>query len=824
MLDFVTCFRHRLVRFTLMVLSAVVLIHLPDPGRAAPEQHLRAMIPAPLVGPYIIDPATLAELDRQDGDCAQAGPLNFQCLVFKDDRSMMKKSDFASNPFELPVFGDVQNTVRKDLETLSQHKEFGGSDAKSLDIGFLTYAGARIELVGVINRMDRQFNRDKVEGRDERLECGEISAIYRFAYEGQLPSTAIGTRDYRSRLPVTMNVVFPARPWSKTISCREVAQHWLDYAHGLQDGASTVSLSKQAKALVSPLKPEDIERIELNMQGSRVAAGADKTNFGTLGTYVIRVFRWAPGKNGGRWKPSYLTNQIDRARLLGKPFDDNTCEDKRGVKISRQAFVDYLLGKNAIGDIDNGLLNIPQEFLACRAISISPGGASRSGNQPFWNATLAAEQIISDPEIEAALKKYSKDYSLGYVGSAVEFRIRLNEASCSGCHQTRAIAGFHFPGADRPDTSPVNAVFLPGSAHFFGDQLRRMKILERIAKGETLKFPDLATSYAARPLNSYDTLKPKSASDATADLGIQLIGGWGATCLIDGTAPKGVRQWGCAEPLACKPVFQSANQPGIGICSSSPEATKIGDPMQVGVVKSKNFGVDQYTRDPKVPAPKKDLPRDTTISTEQVTPVAPVGNSYVASHQESYAGIGGLDRLPKETAEQHARRVREQDTGGFPAGALRLAECVGLPAEATCGLLAASGFNPCLSEVGKGKRTPDDCFGIYTNYSGVRACDAANPCRDDYICLSPMGYSLDNAKSKFDARAARRMAARMSHKEDAENRKRLAIDFFGEKMPDKMWLGRNDGVGDPRGLCIPPYFVFQFKADGHKMPKEFVPK
>ena len=33
------------------------------------------------------------------------------------------------------------------------------------------------------------------------------------------------------------------------------------------------------------------------------------------------------------------------------------------------------------------------------------------------------------------------------------------------------------------------------------------------------------------------------------------------------------------------------------------------------------------------------------------------------------------------------------------------------------------------------------------------------------------------------------------------------------------WLGRNDGKGDPRGLCIPPYFVFQFRSDGHPLPQ-----
>lgn len=793
---------------------------------SAADDSWRARIPAPLLGPYIIDPETLIELDKSAPDCAAAGRLNFQCLVFQDDRSKTAE-DLASNPFTLPVFQLVQKTVLKDLRSLADHEEFGGASAASLRDGFLTYAGARIELVGVINRMDRQFNRDTVPNRGERLECGEISAIYRFAYEGNLSSEATGEPRYKSRLPVTMNIVFPARPWSKEVTCQDVAKRWLEYTRSRQNGTDPALLLKQALLVASSLKPKDIDRIELNMQGSRVPAQADKTDFGTLGTYIIRVFRWAPDPKGGlgRWKPSYLSNQIDRSRLLRKLPDENTCDEEKDRKITRTELVSYLLsmdtsenGSNAIGDIDNGLLNIPQRFLACRAISISPGGASRSGNQPFWKATSPAEQIITDDEIDAALTRYKKLFSLGYIGSADEFRTRLNEASCSGCHQTRAIAGFHFPGEDRPGAAPVNAVYLPGSPHFFGDQLRRMEILEAIAGGKTLKFPALAASYAGRPLNRFKALRPDSVPAASADEKMQLIGGWGGTCLTGPRKATEVRDWGCVGDLKCTAVFKSANHPRIGICLN-PDQVQIGDPMQFGTVVSESFGNDLYKRDQPAIPDQPGEQRDTRIETDKVKPPAPPDNSYVAAHQEFYEGEGGLDRRPAETAEQHAIRVRDQETGGFPAGALRLSECVGLFPEATCGLLASSGFNACLTEVGDGKRTPDNCFGIYTSYSGVRACNAANPCRDDYICLRPMGYTAENAKSEFGARAARREAARNSPAETEKNRKRLGITFFGEQMPDTAWLGRKDGKGDRRGLCIPPYFVFQFKADGHRVPK-----
>lgn len=773
------------------------------------------VIPAPLVGPYIADPETLMKLDKPANgkSCDTAGPLNFQCLVFRDDRSTMTTEDLAKNPFMIPVFKKmVLPTVESDLREQT---------ANHLSPAFLTFAGASIELVGVVNRMDRQFNRDIVPERGKPLACGEISAIYRFGYKGSLNDGPTDDRNYQSRLPVTMNVVFPAEPWSGSPDCRTVATRWRDYVAASRAGARPTDLVDQARQLVSSLKPSDIDRIELNMQGSRVpAADPRSTDFGTLATYIIRVFRWNKvGSAKGYWAVSYLTNQIDRARLLGNPKGDkNTCADQKGRAISRKALADYLFSmddpkkdpraRNAFADVDLGLANIPIEFLACRAISVSPGGASRSANQPFWND--AKEPILTDAEITAAMDRYKARYpgTLSFVGNADEFRTRLNEASCSGCHQSRAIAGFHFPGADRPGTAAVNAIFLPGSAHFFGDQPRRMEIIDALAEWSDEKPVSLprrliATSYAARPQNRYGVLRPMASS------GIQLVAGWGGACLLS-TKPGARREWGCEEGLGltCQPVFASANQPGIGMCVGPRNAPAIGEAMQFGRVTTVAFGKDSYTR----VDPKKPTPENTTISVANLPPLA--GNTYIASHQEYYKGIGGIDRVSPETPEEHARRVLEQQTGGFPGGSLRLGQCTVLPGEATCGLLASTGFTTCLNEVGEGERTAESCFRIYTSYSGVRACDPANPCRDDYICMSPMGYTPANAKTLYDQRRVARETERTSLPSNDPRRKGLNMKFFGEDMPDQNWLARDDR----RGICIPPYFVFQFKADGHVVP------
>lgn len=833
----------RLLAAAIALILASTVHTAPQAADAPAEDAWTPLIPGPLAGPYIVDPAILAEYDAPGDDCSAPGhQLTFTCLIYRDGRSGVRGKDAGSNPFNhLAVFDEVRTVITGDLTWIRTRDEFGGKKAVGLSTGFIDYDGARIELVGVINRMDRQFNRDPVPEHHQALACGEISAIYRFGYSGELKSGMAEERRYGSRLPVTMNVVFSAQPWTGGPTCKEVAARWLDYAQAMKDGAPADVLRMKAKAAVSSLRPSDIDRIELNMQGSRVPASEDDasvkhetdshepepdgTDFGTLATYIIRVFRWDKvDRTTGHWHTSYLTNQIDRARLLGNPQgDENTCAEQKGKPITRKELADYLFSmddprknpraKNAFGDVDNGILNIPQRFLACRAISISPGGASRSGNQPFWDTKDPREAILTDDQIDEALKQYQQRYgqsSLGYIGTVDEFRTRLNEQSCSGCHQSRAIAGFHFPGADLAGTSPVNAVYLPGSPHFFGDQLRRMDILRRIANGENPQGRSLATSYAVRPFNIYTDLAPDPTLKP-ADR-IQLVGGWGGACMTSRPS-GGVRKWGCSDGLKCQPVFKSDNQPGIGMCVSPADHPQVGEAMQLGTITSSTFGFDIYKRDTPAFGPRTpNGPRNTTIDTSWLPPVAP--NSWFAAHQEYFDGI--YSPISGESDLARAIRIRDQGTGGFPAGSLRLSECTNLPGEATCGLLAASGFTDCLHEVGKRLRTPESCFRAFTNYAGVRACDPANPCRDDYICLSPMRYTRENTKGKMEERLQTRRDEFAAH---PQFRTALSQTTFGEAGPDATWFDRDGGRGDRRGVCIPPYFVFQFKADGHYVPE-----
>jgi hypothetical protein len=96
----------------------------------------------------------------------------------------------------------------------------------------------------------------------------------------------------------------------------------------------------------------------------------------------------------------------------------------------------------------------------------------------------------------------------------------------------------------------------------------------------------------------------------------------------------------------------------------------------------------------------------------------------------------------------------ETNRVGFPAG-MCATSCSAIGADGVCGgIPILVGFNDCL-----GTNTPfEKCIAENIRPAGLRACSASEPCRDDYVCArTPSG----------------------------------------------------------KGACMPPYFLFQLRVDGH---------
>jgi hypothetical protein len=140
------------------------------------------------------------------------------------------------------------------------------------------------------------------------------------------------------------------------------------------------------------------------------------------------------------------------------------------------------------------------------------------------------------------------------IRSVAGFERRLNDMTCSGCHQTRGIGGFHFPGVDWMAAKPSNSTVVPASLHFFGDQVRRRDILTAFATG---KQPDFSRGFASRP-------QPRGSTELA---GTEYEDGWGSHCYVQSGKrsenDKSFSAWSCAAGLACQSGGPSTR---MGMC------------------------------------------------------------------------------------------------------------------------------------------------------------------------------------------------------------------------------------------------------------------
>jgi hypothetical protein len=506
-----------------------VLLCSVFPVRAAPTAALER-------GAAIIDPSVLRELDH--------GQFDLGRLLWPERSADIPLTN--SQLFALPSMSGVREAIDREFDryiekhrTSLPNETIGVGDAfdfQLFDRALLTSPDTRFVLAGIVNRMDRAYV--------SPANCGEVRLIYRLT---RTDMPLIGENAVSQRLPMTLNLVLKAKGDTAVdrngaaISCREIARRWL----AASDVSSTGSeLTEKLRGRDGPLDLigyQNIDRIETNLQIAHAPKSAVR-DFRT--DYLLKVFDY----NGQtkRFEEAPLENQIDHDRILG---DENLKRDFRA----------WLLTPAHFGELDRGTILIPEKFLATGAIAPTPVGFDVSDLQPEFGLTqgegASAHPVFSENDVVGALKKASEDgMKLQNIRSLVGFERRLNDITCSGCHQTRGIGGFHFPGVDWMAAKPNNSTVVPASPHFFSDQVRRRDILGSIRDG---KSPDFSRGFSARP----------QLRGSTELAGTEYSDGWGAHCYQDGTKAaendRSFRGWTCAEGLACQVVGKVSR---MGMC------------------------------------------------------------------------------------------------------------------------------------------------------------------------------------------------------------------------------------------------------------------
>ncbi|ANV99718.1 hypothetical protein [Bradyrhizobium icense] len=468
-------------------------------------------------GAAITDPATLRELD--------AGKFRLDRMLMPERSAEVALAN--SELFALPSMAPVRQAIDGELDRyVARHhaslpkETIGvgeGLDFQLFDRALLYSAETRFVLAGIVNRMDRTYAAE--------ASCGEIRLIYRLTRINQ----AAGGNASPPRLPMTLNLVLKARGEGSAIACSEIARRWLTAPLGGKLSASDGTLDL--------IDYRNIDRIETNLQ----IAHAPKSSVRDFRTdYLLKVFRY--DRRARAFVESPMENQIDRARLLA---DDGL----------RREFRAWLLDPVNLVAFDRGTALIPEKFLASGAIAPTPVGFDPSDLEPEFGLVKGEGAVFSEADVVAALRKATAGGAkLQNIRSVAGFERRLNDVTCSGCHQTRGIGGFHFPGVDWMADKPSNSTVVPASPHFFGDQVRRRDILHALRDD---KPPDYSRGFASRP----------QLRGSTELAGSNYYDGWGAHCYVQGSPAAGddgsFRDWTCAEGLTCQAAGKTSR---IGMC------------------------------------------------------------------------------------------------------------------------------------------------------------------------------------------------------------------------------------------------------------------
>ncbi len=497
----------------------------------------RAADDAPLTrGTAIVDPLALRALD--------AGRFGLSRML-----SPARSPDTPlanSELFALASMQPVGRALGREFERyVARHKAaspgetigIGSSfDVQLFDRAMLSSSDARFVLSGIVNRMDRAFA--------EPDTCGEIRLIYRLTRTG---AARIGEAAVSPRLPMTLNLVLKAKGHQEAdargaaITCAEIARRWLATSELKLSGAELAARLTERGGALDPVTPDNVLRIEANLQ----IAHAPKTAMRDFRTdYLMKVFDY--NAQSKRFEEAALENQIDRERLLSD-------------KDLRREFKAWLLDPAHLSEFDRGTVLIPEKFLARHAIAPTPAGFAPSELEPAFGLVAGedgtANPVFDENDVVSALKEASaRGVKLQNIRSVAGFERRLNDITCAGCHQTRGIGGFHFPGVDWLAAKPSNTIVVPASPHFFGDQVRRRDILAAFRDGREV---DLSRGFSSRP----------QLRGSTELAGTEYEDGWGAHCYVQhaGEAENDVsfRSWTCAEGLACQTMNPASR---MGMC------------------------------------------------------------------------------------------------------------------------------------------------------------------------------------------------------------------------------------------------------------------
>ncbi len=657
-----------------------------SPAGTTGDVSVAPIVPAegePLV--QVTDPRVLAEWDadaksplslasvlaRLDGSLATASPgtpttgallgrasAGWQGIARTLEADLARIVDELAIDWETDILRTYDPSAAKTAIGRTRDHRGNGNVARVFDARWLAAERSRWSLAAVVYRPDR---RDFVPGT-----CGEVRLVYRLAYELEADG-----RTYASRLPFTVNAVMHVPDDGE--KCRRVAARWRAPAI-TDDNATAVART----LLAGPLADLRAAQLELDAQIVRFPSDLEHVEgrgFAGQALYWMRIF----AMQDGALVPIGLENTPDVRAI-------------RADSRKREALLAWITAE--LPAIDTGVFQLPSELQAKVALSWSTLGSARTANRPF-------SAIIAPSEVDAMARRLADGVETFVLDGATLLE-RLDGASCSGCHQSSSIAGFHLLGVERPfgtDEAALraatdgNRLQLASSPHFAAEQPRRLAYLAELEAGRE---PDHTRPHPSAPAAHWDPFGPRHAP-----------AGVNQPC-VQGEALPNPTQWSCAEGTTCRVLAQESG-PGfrLGQCVPDEAEVRAGLSCRTATIE---------------PAP---LPSAALLAWN-VRAFA----DRVVQEQELYAiGSGSLDASayncrPAKIGVPLGRvtrncRADERTLSAFAAAS---------PAE-ICAIVGGKGFE----QMAMGQ-FDSLAFAKGVGRGMLDTCDATRPCREDYSC------------------------------------------------------------------------------------------
>ncbi|MBK9322888.1 MAG: hypothetical protein IPM97_08090 [Bdellovibrionaceae bacterium] len=354
---------------------------------------------------------------------------------------------------------------------------------------------------------------------------------------------------------------------------------------------------------------------------------------------------------------------------------------------------------------------------------------------------------------------------LKYIKSHDALIERLNNLTCMGCHQSGGTAGFHVLGqADDAFSHPFNRQQQALSPHASAEISRRMAWLRNVAsEQEPNRF---------RPHSTF------SSADWSANSGVPKFANLNVGQLCFAEAETFSQQPACGDPkgrsVECqKTVLTQGRKVPLGECVLKETVNSAGHACWKGEIKESSTAHPERN---------------------------PPGFNFFA-FEDKWQLSGGIFKDPKPYGcvlpQSGAPLGRMSRRCTLEEENFEVDFAKGIPDE-LCANQGGSGFDMCAASGDSGA-----CLETKVARSLLDTCSETRSCREDYICQKFPDYNKISVKNYV---------------------RKKGDQLINLSQPSKI---RGDAIAEARrrgiGFCVPTYFLFNMRLDGHPSPVTGLP-